>query len=597
MISVIIVFSSSLFLALVILVDTINGTLSTAVAGESLTSNQCDNRPWRTGSDCHCADSLDGVVLCDPSGDVFVKSQFCMGIDKDNDTGKELEVVGRCLYTYNRINFNDTSITSIGLYYKVPNDTRELEHTICGRLNRCGLFCGKCKKGFGYPMYPNFEECIECPPNLYVRNWTIYFFISFGPLTLFLIFVVCLRINAASPPLNAFVFISQIITQPPFTRGFIDAIDEPFLSEGAKGLMRFLFSLYGIWNLDFFISMIPPFCLPLDNIFNIIHLTYAIALYPLVVLVVLYVCIELHSRGVRVIVWLWKPFYHFYIRFRRHCDLRASVIDAFATFFLLSFVKILFVSIDDFAPSHLMDKNGSTIRLVSYFDASVGLSLDLTTVLSLLGIFVILLFFTFLPLVLILLYPCGLCQKCLTHFKVHFQSLHFCMNAFNGHFKDGTNGTFDCRFFAAVFLFVRILISVEYITLYFNYHTSVIITCTALAITIAVVQPYQRQYGHFNRLDPLLIFFLVCWLVSYKDIHRAAGTHLSHQQISTVLSFTALILPLVLFTALILKKTVVNKLQSIRRQLTCSLDEHSLEQRSHIPYVSHAECIKAQSLL
>ena len=64
-----------------------------------------------------------------------------MGIDKDYDTGKELEVVGRCLYTYNRIKFSDTSITSIGLYYKVPDNTRLLEDTICGRLNRRGLLC------------------------------------------------------------------------------------------------------------------------------------------------------------------------------------------------------------------------------------------------------------------------------------------------------------------------------------------------------------------------------------------------------------------------------------------------------------------------
>ena len=178
-----------------------------------------------------------------------------MGMDKDYDTGKELEVVGRCIYTYNGIKFNDTSITSIGLYYKIPDNTLLLEDTICGRLNRRGLLCGKCKEGFGYPMYPTFEECVQCPPNLYARNCMIYVLISFGPLTLFLMLVVCLRINAASAPLNAFVFISQVITQPPFTRGFIDALNEPFLSKGPKVFMNFLFSLYGIWNLDFFLLL------------------------------------------------------------------------------------------------------------------------------------------------------------------------------------------------------------------------------------------------------------------------------------------------------------------------------------------------------
>ena len=275
------------------LADKINESLLLTSLNDTWTSNQCGNRPWRTGNDCHCADSLDGLLHCDPSGDaVYIKSQYCMSID--DDIGEE--VVGRCLYTY--LQFHDPNTTSIGLYYRVPNDVDELEYALCDRLNRRGLLCGKCKDGFGFPMYPDFEKCVKCLPNHYARNWVVYFFISFGPLTLFLMVVVCLRINVASAPLNAFVFIGQVITQPPFTRGFINTINESFIPNGAKVFMRLIFSLYGIWNLDFFVSMIPPFCLPARNIFHIIHLTYVIALYPLVVLIVLYSCIELHARGV-----------------------------------------------------------------------------------------------------------------------------------------------------------------------------------------------------------------------------------------------------------------------------------------------------------
>ena len=361
--------------------------------------------------------------------------------------------------------------------------------------------------------------------------------------------------------------------------------------------MRFLFSLYGIWNLDFFIAMIPPFCLPLHKIASIVSLTSLIALYPLVILILLYVWIELHSRGVRIIVWLWKPFYPYYVRFRRHCDIRASVIDAFATFLLLFYVKILFVSFDVLAPSHLKNKSGSIIRLVSYFDASYVLTPKASTVLSIITIFLVLLIFTLLPLLLILLYPCGFCQKCLTHCKLNFQSLHFLMNAFNGHFKDSTKGTFDCRFFAAIFLFMRILISIEYVTIYFNYHTSVIITCTALAITVAVVQPYRKQYAHFNSLDPLVIFFLICWLVSYKDTHLATGTHLSYQHLSITLSIISLILPLVFFPALFLRKTLLIKLQKLHGHQRSNCVERSVEEHSPTPCASQLEYVSGEWLL
>ena len=117
------------------------------------------------------------------------------------------------------------------------------------------------------------------------------------------------------------------------------------------------------------------------------------------------------------------------------------------------------------------------------------------------------------------------------------------MNSFNGCYMNRTVGTLDRRFFAAVFLIVRILISLEYAVLYNDYYTSVMITCTALIVALAVVQPYSKQNYLFNYFDPLLIFILIIWLASYRDIRIAAGKNLSNQQISVAISFISLILP------------------------------------------------------
>ena len=561
---------------------------------DSLTTSngsQCGNRPWLMESDCECANSIDGIIYCDSSKDVFIKSQYCMSLY--DDLGEE--VVGRCPYTY--LKFNDPSIANIGLYYKAPNETNELEYALCDGLNRRGLFCGKCKEGYGYPMYPNFIECVECHPKDYIWNWVLFTVVSFGPLTLFLIVVICLRINAASVPMNTFILISQVITQPPFARGFINTINDSFLPNSAKVFMRFLHSLYGIWNLDFFVAMIPPFCLPRQNILSVITLSYLIALYPLVLLVLLYVFIELYSKDFRILVWLWKPFHSCYIRFRRQWDIRASIIDAFATFLLLSYVKLLFVSFDVLAPTKLLSKNGSVVELVSYFDASVVISPKPGVVLIIVGIALLLLLFTFLPAVLLLLYPFSFCQKCLTCTRMHFQFLHFLMNSFNGCYKDRTEGALDCRSFAAIFLFVRILVSVEYAVLYFNYYTSVMVTFTALAVAIAIVQPYGKQNLFFNRFDPLMIFFLIIWLVSYKDIRMAAGKHLSHQRMSVALCFISLFLPLILVTLYLLKKTALGKWHRHVRNHAPSSFEDSLEQRPHNPYVPQLGYVSAESVL
>ena len=133
-------------------------------------------------------------------------------------------------------------------------------------------------------MYPDFIKCVECDPRNYARNWVLYIVISFGPLTLFLILVVCLRISATSAPLNSFIFVSQIITLPPFEREFYRTINSTILPHGAKVFMNFLHSLYGFWNLNFFTTLIPSFCLPRQTVVNVISFAYITALYPLLLL-------------------------------------------------------------------------------------------------------------------------------------------------------------------------------------------------------------------------------------------------------------------------------------------------------------------------
>ena len=506
-----------------------------------LNASKCDNRPWILGSECECGRSIGGIIYCDESKDVFLLSQYCMGYDEH--IGEE--VVGRCPYTYSL--FSDPNVSNIGLYVKLPRNFDKLETFLCDPLNRQGFFCSECKENYSYPMYPDFTKCVECNPSKYTRNWIFYVIISYGPLTVFLVLVICLRISATSAPMNAFIFVSQIISQPPFQRGFFHTMDTSVyvFSHGARWFMKFLYSLYGVWNLNFFTALIPPFCLPLQNVHIVISLTYIIALYPLFLLILIYVLVELHSRDFKIIVCLWKPFNLCYTRFRRQWDIRASLIDAFATFLLLSYVKFLFVSFDLFVPTHLKAKNGSTVSLASYFDAKLRVSSNPGTILSIIGIAFVLLVFVVLPAVLLMLYPCRFCQKCLTKYRLDFQVLHFLMDSFNGCYKNGTEpGTRDYRSFASLYFITRIAVSVEYGLSTRTYVTTVMAMCLSLAILIVVVRPYNKHNDTFNRLDPLMIFFLVIWLMIFNDLHLLAGGDYAFQHTGLSLVYILLILPL-----------------------------------------------------
>ena len=118
---------------------------------------------------------------------------------------------------------------------------------------------------------------------------------------------------------------------------------------------------------------------------------------------------------------------------------------------------------------------------------------------------IVLLVFTLLPIALLCLYPCRCFQRLLNVCHLKCQALRTFMDAFQGCYKDGTNGTRDCRFFAAVFLITRVAVNLLLVTTLVSYNNSLIITLFLIVILlVSGFQPYKKQF--YNILD---IFFLV----------------------------------------------------------------------------------------
>ena len=117
--------------------------------------------------------------------------------------------------------------------------------------------------------------------------------------------------------------------------------------------LKVVLVLCGIWSLNFFRSVIPLFCVS-SNIKTIhaLALEYLVAFYPIFLILLTYICIKLHDNNFRPVVWLWKPFHKHFVHLRRRWDSTASMTNAFTTFLLLSFSKILFVSFTLFYAFH-----------------------------------------------------------------------------------------------------------------------------------------------------------------------------------------------------------------------------------------------------
>ena len=338
---------------------------------------------------------------------------------------------------------------------------------------------------------------------------------SLGPTSLFLLVLLALRFKATVPSVASFIIFCQLISAPPILR----LLEENYYAHpyyGAKkNALMFFINLGTMWNLDFFRVLNSPFCLhPNAQPLEILALDYIIAFYPLTMILITYVLVTLHYYDCSLVVWLWKPFRRCFIRFRKEWNIQNSLVDAFATFLLLSCVKLLSVSFDILMPTILVDKWGKYKSTMVYYDGNVAYFRRNHYLYAILAI-AILIIFIFLPIFLLCLYPCRCFQRFLNRHSLRSQILHTFVEIFQGNFKDGTNGTRDCRYFAAFYLIVRI---VGYMSLGFDLVSLGFITTLAILLIITFLvsacQPYKKRL--YNAID---IFFtlnlsiiLVCGL-------------------------------------------------------------------------------------
>ena len=127
---------------------------------------------------------------------------------------------------------------------------------------------------------------------------------------------------------------------------------------------------YSFWNLDLLRSVIPDICLNVTTL-QALALDYLIALYPFVLILLSYILIELHDRQFAVVVTIWKPFRKVLFMFRKSWDIRTSIIDSFATFFLLSYVKVLSVMADLLIPTTIHQLGTNKTQFGLYYSPTV----------------------------------------------------------------------------------------------------------------------------------------------------------------------------------------------------------------------------------
>ena len=463
---------------------------------------------------------------------------YCVTYNKLEDSVE----IGKCIFNCMKAD----SLFHDGIYSKLPSNSSDLNKMFCDRFNRQGTLCGQCKDDH-FPLAYSFNlTCVKCPHSK--TNWIKYVSVAFVPLTAFYFIILLFKVNIVSSHLYGFVMYCQAMAMPVQARFFFIARFE------YTSLIEIVGSLYGIWNLDFFRPLDLGICLKTSTQFNL-TLDLLVAVYPLLLMIVTYLIIHLYDHNFRPLVMLWKPFQRVFSIFRDKWDIRSSVIDSFATFFLLTNLKFLSIAYDLLNPVQvfrLSSTGNITTSQKLYYDATIDYFGSTHLPYAILAI-VVLLVFVLLPVLMLMLYPFRWFQKILNVLPVRWHVLHTFMDSFQGCYKDGTEpGTRDCRWFVSFFFIVRCILFVLpiFITgaLYFPVGSIIL---TLFALLLVIVQPFKAKFSHYSSINATYALFIALFYAAMTEIALS-----NHAWIFLTISFTIVLLPL-LYVSLITLKWII----------------------------------------
>ena len=381
--------------------------------------------------------------------------------------------------------------------------------------SREGRLCGRCKHGYSVAINSNYLSCVQCDKlETIVKGWAILIALEFIPITVMAILIAMLNVNLNQGSLNAYIFFCQIMTVSFPSVGYPAWL---LTHEYQQTYSTYLLPL-SIWNLNFinipsvsesfsdevyyykFSIHISQSTSPLEAI----SFWFLIAFYPFVLLILIYICTILYGRGHKCIVYFVRPFHRILARFRSMFNTQPSLTHTAASVFTLCFMQLAATSFKILHPAWYEDKHGK-YHSVFFYDGTQPYFRNWH---GLAGTFaVMVLMFLSIVTLYLLIYPFQWFQKCLNKVKFRKDFLISVTDAFTGPYKDGTENSWDYRFFAGVHFALRLVIMVFY---YVPQDRNIIAgleatLCVLTATAIIIFRPYKRNIHSFNDMFLLLV--------------------------------------------------------------------------------------------
>ena len=482
------------------------GSNSEATGQCSISNNSCPT--WYVSSangTCRCGQNH-AIISCDKDRyRAAILNCYCMTYDPSL---KEV-VAGACFFNcepHKKHQFTK------GLYMILPCNLHELDNQMCRPFGRTGRLCGKCLPGYSPLAYSYNMSCVECPDGS--KNWWKFILVAFGPLTIFYFLILFFQVNAISSSLHAVIFYCQTMSFAPQLRIFLFMLEEHPQSSNYITTVKILATVYCVWNLDFFRVFFENICLNLGTL-PTLALDYIIAIYPLILIIITYFLIGLYDRNFQPLIWIWKPFQKVFMFFRQTRNFKTSLIDAFATFFFLSFNKVMSVSFDLLIPVQVHTAQSSKGTWALYNDGSIDYFSKEHLPYAILAL-LFLAFFFIIPVAILLFYHSRCFQKLLNCFPLPWYILHTFADSFQGFFKNGIEpGTRDCRWFAGAYFVLRVALYFAYAsTFQIMYFSIGAIVLLFFVILLIKVQPYKQDLAYLTNLNTTFLIMIALVYIS-----------------------------------------------------------------------------------
>ena len=392
--------------------------------------------------------------------------------------------------------------------------------------HREGTLCGRCEDGTSVAINSFYLSCVSCNETTIAQGRMALMALEFFPVTVMVIVIAIVNVNLNQGSLNAFIFFCQMSTTSFYVSWTmsIDETDSDVYPNINSELLNLFFYPLSIWNLDFINSLgesslskgyfsicISHSTTPLGAI----SFWYLIAFYPLFLLIVFYVCIVLYDKGYRFVVLFIRPVHRVLARFWRMFKIQPSLTHTVASVYTLCFTLLTEVSIKILFPIHYKRKNYFFYDgTQKYFEGLHGLACTFALIVLLIQIIVT---------IYLSLYPFQFFQKFFSKLKFKKDFLVSVTDVFTGPYKDGTDNSWDYRYFAGLHFALRLLI------LPFNFMPLVswilqICVYSIIILTLVIFRPYKRDIHTFNEVFLIVSLGVVSLTLFFTEGYTAAFT-------------------------------------------------------------------------